>query len=736
MSSSQSAGASRIATFLTGKKVAWLVALLPLLMAGAVLGLVGEGERTTGPTEGLPVGYDSTEAVALQAELPEDEASVAIVLWTAEDGKLSEQQLGTIRGQIGPLIAEMTGAEGQGSGQGSGQESGQPGGGRPGPDDGPSGGPGGPGGEESGLQVAEDGTAAYAIVPVVADTSSQNADRVGELRDQLAEEVPDGVEVQVTGPAGIQADVAAVFEGANLRLLLATAGVVALLLIITYRSPVLWLIPLTVVALADRFAAIVATQVMERISYLTWDESTIGILSVLVFGAGTNYALLLISRYREELKRHESRHAAMARALTRTAEPVFASATTVVLGLLTLLLSVFPATRGLGVACAIGILIAMTFVLLVLPAALVVFGRWIFWPKVPHEGDLALVDTKSVWRRVGNTVAKRPRAFVAGTLLALGLMMIGLFQIDTGLRPADQFLDTPEAITASERLGESFAAGLTDPVQVITRADPDQVVSTVEDVDGITSARVTTQADGIAQVDAVLDATPGSDEARETVGAVRDAVADLETTYVGGGDAESLDENDASVRDRVLILPLILLLVLGALIILLRSLVAPVLLVLAVVATYSAAMGASWWIFTGVFGFDTMDVGVPLLAFLFLVALGVDYSIFLVTRAKEEARQHGTGEGMLRALAATGGVITSAGILLAAVFAVLGVLPLVVLAQLGAIICLGVLLDTLVVRTVLVPSLALTLGDTFWWPRRVRDPQAPLDAQAKATVEA
>ncbi|WP_110180887.1 MMPL family transporter [Nocardioides solisilvae] len=714
MSSSQPSGANRLATLLTSRRLAWLVALVPLVLAIGALGFVSEGERNTGPTDGMPVGFDSTDAVALQAELPEEEASVAIVLWTAEEGELSQEQLGALEQQVGPLVAEMAGGEG---GPG-----GPPGAGEGGP-----GGPGGPGG--SPLQVADDGTAAYTVVPVVAATASENADRVGELRDLLADEVPDGVEVQVTGPAGIQADIAAVFEGANFRLLAATASVVALLLIITYRSPVLWLVPLTVVGVADRLAAIVATQVMQRIDYVNWDESTIGILSVLVFGAGTNYALLLISRYRDELKRHHSRHEAMAVAVTRTAEPVFASATTVVLGLLTLLLSVFPPTRGLGLACAIGILIAALFVMVVLPAALVVFGRWIFWPRVPREGDPALVDSKSIWRSVGSTVAKAPRAFVAGTLVVLALMTVGLTQVTTGLEPSDQFLDTPEAITAADRLGESFPAGTTDPVQVVTRADADDVLGAVEGVDGIASARVTTQESGIAQVDAVLDAAPGSEAARDTVAAVRDAVADFDATYVGGGDAEALDEREASVRDRFLILPLILLLVLGALFLLLRSFVAPVLLVLAVVATYAAAMGTSWWIFTGVFGFEAMDVGVPLLAFLFLVALGVDYSIFLVTRAKEEARRHGTGPGMLRALAATGGVITSAGILLAAVFAVLGVLPLVVLAQLGAIICLGVLLDTLVVRTVLVPSLALTLGDRFWWPRRVRDAEpAPADA--------
>ncbi|MFC6345452.1 MMPL family transporter, partial [Nocardioides hankookensis] len=203
------------------------------------------------------------------------------------------------------------------------------------------------------------------------------------------------------GPAAIAADLSAVFDGADTRLLLATACVVALLLLLTYRSPVLWLIPLSVVAVADRLATVFATQVMAALG-VAWDGSTTGILSVLVFGAGTDYALLLISRYRDELKATPSRNLAMARALRRTAEAVLASATTVFLGLLTLLLSLIPTTRGLGLACAIGIVVAAGFVMLVLPAFLVLFGRWVFWPRVPHVGDTALVDGRGPWRRIGD----------------------------------------------------------------------------------------------------------------------------------------------------------------------------------------------------------------------------------------------------------------------------------------------------------------------------------------------
>jgi RND superfamily putative drug exporter len=665
------------------------VALVPLLLAvGLIVGL-GEGTRERTSLDSLPEGYDSTQGTALRDALPEDDASVAVVLWTSDEGQLSPEavaDLGRQAAQLGAVPAGPTGP----------------------------------------VTVAEDGTAAIAVVPVESTSATENADMVTELRDTLTADRPDGVTSQVTGPAAVEADLAAVFQGADTNLLLVTAGVVALLLLITYRSPILWLIPLTVVGIADRLAAVLATQVMAVLD-VAWDESTVGILSVLVFGAGTDYALLLISRYRDELRAHESRHEAMTVAVRRTAEAVLSSSTTVVLGLLTLLLSVVPTTRGLGLACAIGVVVAATFVLLVLPAVLVLFGRWVFWPRVPHVGEPALVDTDSLWHKVGARVARRPAAFVTGTLVLLAVMAIGVFRIDTGLDQADQFLVEPEAISASDRLAESFPAGVSDPAQVLTRDDADQVLAAVKGVDGIGTAMISQQGNGVAQIDAVLDAPSGSDASRDTIEAMRDAVAPFDDTHVTGTEATAIDQGESAQRDRMLILPLILVLVLGALLLLLRSVVAPLLLVATVLATYAASMGVSWWLFTGPLGFEALDSGVPLLAFLFLVALGVDYNIFLVTRAREEAAEHGSRQGMLRALTATGGVITSAGILLAAVFAVLGVLPLVVLAQLGTVICIGVLLDTLLVRTVLVPALALTLGDRFWWPRRV-GPEHPLEA--------
>ena len=355
----------------------------------------------------------------------------------------------------------------------------------------------------------------------------------------------------------------------------------------------------------------------------------------------------------------------------------------------------------------------------VLAAALALCGRWVFWPRVPRDGSPALAERDSLWHRLGALVARRATGVAVAAAAGLALLSVGALGIHTGLDVDDQFLDEPEAIVGTERIAESFPAGVAAPTQVLTTAPGEEVVRRVEHLGGVASARISDEGGGVTEVSVVLDADPGSEEARTTVGDLRAAVDGLGETHVVGVEAEAIDEADGAARDRVVILPLILLVVLGALVVLLRAVVAPVVLVATVVATYAASMGASWWLFTGALGFDALDSGAPLLAFLFLVALGVDYNIFLVSRAMEELPAHGARGAVLQALAATGGVITSAGILLAAVFLVLGVLPLVVLAQLGVIICIGVLLDTLLVRTVLVPAIAIRLGDAFWWPRRV-----------------
>ncbi|WP_240341593.1 MMPL family transporter [Janibacter melonis] len=666
----------RVAALITGKRSAWAVIVLGLVLIGLVMSL-GAGERQATPTDSLPRGYDSTAAAELREQLPEQDGTQALVLFTADEGTIDKAEL--------PELARAAGLR-----------------------------------EDATVVPSEDGTAAITFVPIETTDSPKIRDAVRDLRADLGERTPDGITAEVTGPAGITADLAAVFDGADTRLLLSTASIVAVLLILTYRSPVLWIIPLTVIGVGDRTATVAATQVLERLG-MTWDDSTTGILSVLVFGAGTNYALLLMSRYRDALRVTEDRREALTEALAKTFEPVLASATTVVVGVLCLLLSLTPGTRGLGLASAIGIVIAVLSALVLLPAVLSLFGRWVFWPKVPHAGETTLSDGRSLWRRIGDAVARRPSVFVGGAVVLLAVMSAGVFSVRLGLPQSEQFLDKPEAIVAAERLAESFPAGSSDPAVIVTRADPAEVTKVAEGVDGIESVRPGASGDGVSELQAVLPGQPDSQEAEDAVVALRAAIADadLTDTYVGGTTAEAVDVGDGAQRDRLLILPLILGLVLVALIALLRSLVAPLVLITTVMATNFAAIGVSWWIFTKVFGFSALDQITVLYAFLFLVALGVDYNIFLVTRAKEETREHGTREGMLRALAATGGVITSAGILLAAVFAVLGVLPLVVLAQIGVIICIGVLLDTLLVRTVVVPAITLLLGDRFWWPRKV-----------------
>ena len=672
----------RWSTWTTRARVAPLAALLPLLLGVWLIAALGTADRTIGVDDNLPAGSGVAEAALLAERLPDESTDTAIVLWTAESGELDGADLQALAG----VVADLPGAA---------------------PDAAPI--------------PSEDGTAALLPLELASGSATDTADAVEELREQLDASAPEGVEAQVTGPAAVQADLAKVFEGADLTLLATTAAVVTVLLVLTYRSPILWVVPLVVVGTADRLATVLATHVLE-LTGIAWDESTTGILSVLVFGAGTDYALLLISRYRDELRQEESRHVAMARALHRTAEAVLSSSVTVVVGVLTLLLSLTPATRGLGLASAVGITVAAVMVLVALPAALVLFGRWIFWPRVPRVGSAATVDTARLWRTVGRGVAARPATVALASGLLLVLVALPALGIKTGLSQSEQFLDEPEAITASERLGESFPSGTTEPARVLSTADPQQLLQAVEGAPAVASARISAEGGGVVQVDAVLDAQPGTEDARDAVVDLRDTLdsADLDgETHVAGSDASRVDEGDAASRDRLLIFPLILGLVLLALIGLLRSLVAPVVLVATVVATYVAALGISWVLFTQVLGFEALDAGTPLIAFLFLVALGVDYNIFLVTRAREEAETHGTQEGVLRSLAATGGVITSAGVLLAAVFATLGVLPLVVLAQLGVVICVGVLLDTLLVRTVLVPAIAVRLGERFWWPRRV-----------------
>jgi RND superfamily putative drug exporter len=426
--------------------------------------------------------------------------------------------------------------------------------------------------------------------------------------------------------------------------------------------------------------------------------------------------LLLISRYREELLQSTNRHEAMARALRESGPAILASGTTVILALLTLTFAQLDGNRALGIACATGVFLAMVTAVTVLPAALVVFGRWIFWPLTPKFGGINKSDN-GLWAKLGKGVSRKPVIVAIVGFILLGAMASGASGLKIGLSATDRFLAKPEAVAGQEVLAGAFAAGSSTPTTVIANnAQVEAVVAKAEAVSGVDSVKIGAKNDSITKIDVVLDDASGTDEAYATIVALREAVhaVDGADAKVGGLDAQGLDVKNAYAADQGLVIPLILALVFIVLVLLLRSFVAPVLLLLTVVASFFASLGAGWLVFVNLLGFPALDLSVFLFSFLFLVALGVDYNIFLVTRAKEEAEKLGTRQGMIKALSSTGGVITSAGVLLAAVFAVLGVLPLVALAQIGVIVCIGVLLDTLLVRTVIVPALAFIAGKKFW----------------------
>jgi RND superfamily putative drug exporter len=586
------------------------------------------------------------------------------------------------------------------------------------------------GGAVQGVQVSANGQVAIAVKSI--DTSVSDVatgDAVTKLRADVARGLPSDLKVQVTGGPAFTTDLGKVFDGADVKLLLTTVLVVAVLLLITYRSPWLWLVPLTVVLVADQLTVKVVN-LLAPVFNMPIDAAAAGITSVLVFGAGTDYALLLIARYREQLRVQESRYEAMQTAVVRTSEPVLASAGTVVVSLLVLLLSQQASVRAIGFAGAIGIVIAMIFGLLVLPAALVIFGRGLFWPFVPRFGSQ--VKEGRFWGALGVRVARRPWWVGAASVVVLAVLALGGVGLTNGLSQNEQFRAKPEAVAGQETLSKGFPAGATEPltVTVVPSSATAQVAATATASPGVASAQVGMSGADFGTVDVVLKAAPGTAASDAAIAALRTNLDGMDgvTARVGGSVAEQYDLKAAASRDRILIIPIILLIVGFVLLALLRSIVAAPILVASVVATYFAAVGASWFVFQHVYGFPALDTGVLLLSFVFLVALGVDYNIFLVTRAREEALNSGTKIGMLNALRVTGGVITSAGILLAAVFAVLGVLPLIALTQIGVIVGIGVLLDTLLVRTVLVPALVFIIGDKFWWPTKISaDVRAPED---------
>ena len=540
-----------------------------------------------------------------------------------------------------------------------------------------------------------------------------------------------GFESHVTGFAAIFADLFKAFGGIDSTLLFWTLGIVSLILIVVYRSPILWIFPLFSAVMAESMAGAVI-YVLAKNDILTLDGQSQGILSVLVIGAATDYALLLIARYREELHLHDSKYESMRIALRGVVEPIIASGMTVTLGLLVLILSQLSNNRSLGPVGAIGIVSAMVTILTLLPALLVVFGRWIFWPKIPRHDD---VDEKltGFWSKVANSTANNPRKFAIVTSVILLVLVTFIPTLKaTGISTLEGFTKKPKSLVGQELLLQHFPGGQSQPTQILVSKDKsDAVIAAIKLIDGVSSITPEIQdpanptikeVNGKIVLDATLKVPADSSAARELIPEIRKAAKSVDDqALVGGISATFHDVDVASRHDRNLIIPIVLLIIAVILALLLRSVIAAVVLLATVILSFAATLGASAFAFNHIFKFPGADTSFPLFTFVFLVALGIDYNIFLMTRIREEALKLGTRAGTIKGVTVTGGVITSAGIVLAATFTVLGVIPLVALAEIAFAVAFGVLLDTLVVRSLLVPAIVHILGKKVWWPAKLAD---------------
>ncbi len=529
--------------------------------------------------------------------------------------------------------------------------------------------------------------------------------------------------MKVTGPAGYSADASKAFEGINSTLLFTTAALVFVLLVFIYRSPIFWILPLLSVFFAEAMVRGIGTLLVE--AGVVVNGQTGGILLVLVFGAGTDYALLLTARYREELHRHEDKHDAMRIAMRQAGPGILASAGTVVAALLCLSFASVNSIAGLGPVGAMGVAVAATAMLTVLPALLLIGGRRAFWPFVPRYEGPDGKENGSAWRRgfwgrLGARIERRHRLVWAVTCLVLAVVALGTLTLDSNLTTANAFRGDVEAVQGQRLLERSFPAGASAPTTVIV-TDPtklDAVLAAANAAPQVVAIGPVTTGEPGAIFTVTLRADPFSQDGFALVEPLRDElrVAGGEAVLVGGSTAEERDLRAAVRRDTHLLVPLVLLVVFAILVLLLRAVLGPLMLMATVVLSFFAALGLSLIVFELFADFPGEDPSYPLFAFIFLVALGIDYNIFLMARVREEAQSKPTKEAMLKGLAVTGGVITSAGIVLAGTFSVLAVLPLVALTQIGITVALGVLLDTFVVRSILVPALTFSLDRRTWWP--------------------
>jgi putative drug exporter of the RND superfamily len=682
-----------MARLVCGRWSKWIVLALWLIVLGIAGPLAGKltGAQQNDNSAWLPGNAEATEVMELAARFQSDDIVPAVIVYERPSG-ITPADTADATGDVAAL-QRLAGV----------------------------------GGQVVGPVPSQDGQALQVVVPVRVDADGW--DKIVDVVDQIKDttgEGTGGLEISLTGPAGNAADSARAFEGIDSSLLYTTLAIVTIILLITYRSPVLWLLPI-ISAGAALIGAQALIYLLAEHAGLVVNAQSAGILTVLVFGAGTDYALLLVARYREELRRHEDRHEAMALALHRAGPAIIASAATVAIGMSILTLAEVNSTSGLGPVAALGIVIGLLAMITLLPALLVICGRWLFWPVRPVNGTAEPTAT-GMWARLGTRIARRPRSVWIATALALGVMSLGLFQLNAnGLSTADSFTTEQPSVAGEQALSRHFAGGQGQPVTVIASAGKAaEVRAAFASTPGISAVGEPVARDGLVLLDGTLRAAPDSPAAQRTVERVRAAVHAVPgaDAKVGGLTAMTMDINTANKHDNRLIIPLVLLVVLAILAILLRAVVAPLILIATVVLSFAAALGVSALVFRHVFGFAGEDTSFPLYVFVFLVALGIDYNIFLMTRVREEAQQHGTRRGALIGLAATGGVITSAGIVLAGTFAALGSLPLVAFAEIGFAVAFGVLLDTLVVRSVLVTALNLDLDRWMWWPSKLSRPAA------------
>ena len=694
----------------------WVVIVSWLILMGAIGPASGKLEQVTSNEQSswLPQSVESVKALKIVNAAQKDETIPTIVVYNRTSG-LTPVDKKSIQGDIvalsTPPTAPKTLAKTEIAGRTVPAVSPQP-------------------------VYSKDGQAAIVALSLKATGEGNDIlDSVDQIR-KVAHEGPPGLEAKVTGGGGFSADAIKVFGGIDSTLLFATLALVFVLLIIIYRSPIFWAIPL--------FSVIFAEAATRGVAYffakngLTLNGQSTGIMSVLVFGAGTDYALLLVSRYREELRRNESKFEAIHVALNKAGPAIVASAGTVILALLCLTLAEVNGTKGLGPAGAIGVAMAMLAMLTLLPALLVTFGRRAFWPFIPHVGDEGTDETHGAWRGLGERIMKRPRTVWIATLAGLFVLCAGMTQFSTNLTQGNSFRGEVESVQGQQILSKSFPAGSSAPMNVVV-TDPAKVAAVREKLSANTEVIASVQPAAqqlTSGQNTVFDATlvqdPYSPKAFGDVQTLRDQLAadpqiGKGAVLLGGSSAIEYDLREANIRDNWLIMPLVLLVVFVILALLLRALVLPLMLVGTVIVSFFAALGTGALVFEYVFHFPGSDPSLLLLSFIFLVALGVDYNIFLMARTREETQQHGTRMGMLRGLAVTGSVITSAGIVLAGTFAVLGVLPVVYLTEIGFVIAFGVLLDTLIVRSILVPALVFDTGKKIWWPSALAKKDEPTD---------